>query len=60
MRISYHNWPALQILDPKRCADYIRKDEEHFFCAFNAQGNLTEAEAYTNGLTEEFQISKDM
>lgn len=46
MRISYHNWPALQILDPKRCADYIRKDEEHFFCAFNAQGNLTEAEAY--------------
>ena len=36
MRVNYSNWPAIQVLDPERCAEYIRNDEEHFFCAFNA------------------------
>lgn len=45
MRVNYRNWAALQICDIKKCQEYIANDKEHFFCAFNAQGNLTEDEA---------------
>lgn len=52
MRVNYSNWPAIQVLDHERCAEYIRNDEEHFFCAFNASNKLSEAEAYAmEGMT---------
>lgn len=45
MRINYRNWPALQVVDPEKCAEFIQNDREHFFCAFNAGNILNEIDA---------------
>lgn len=47
MRINYRNWAAVQVLDPERCKTFLSTEYDygHFFCAFNAQENLTEADA---------------
>lgn len=47
MRINYRNWAAIQVVDPDRCTKFLSTEYDygHFFCAFNASGNLTEADA---------------
>ena len=59
MRINYRNWAAVQMLDPERCKTFLSAEYNYglFFCAFNAQANLTEADAKSLELQTFMEVS---
>lgn len=41
MKISYHNWPALQAVDVTRCMGFMQSDHDLIFCTLETNKDLS-------------------